>query len=80
MEWKANGVIVGATKPAVISRVRELIGPDLPIFSPGVGAQGGDPKKVILAGATYLIVGRSIYRASDCREAAKRALKASTIH
>jgi orotidine-5'-phosphate decarboxylase len=77
MEWKANGVIVGATRSAIISRVRELVGPSLSIFSPGIGAQGGDPKQAILAGATYLIVGRSIYDASDYRKAAKRVLEAS---
>ena len=77
MEWQADGVIVGATKPAIISRVRQLVGPSLSIFSPGVGAQGGDPKRTILAGATYLIVGRTIYGSPDCREAAKHVLKAS---
>jgi orotidine-5'-phosphate decarboxylase len=72
LTWKAHGVIVGATKPEIISRVREIAGPNLPIYSPGVGAQGGDPSKAVRAGSTYLIVGRSIYGASDCGEAAKR--------
>jgi len=72
LKWKAHGLIVGATKPAIISRVRELVGSGLPIFSPGVGAQGGDPRMAMAAGSTYLIVGRSIYGASDCKEAADR--------
>jgi len=71
MEWKAHGVVVGATKPEIIRRVRALAGPILPIFSPGVGAQGGDARKAIVAGATYLIVGRSIYNAPYPMEAAK---------
>ena len=70
VEWKAQGVIVGATQPQVISRVRQLAGPNLPIYSPGVGAQGGDPKTALDAGSTYLIVGRSIYNSSDPAKAA----------
>jgi orotidine-5'-phosphate decarboxylase len=70
VEWKAQGVIVGATQPRVISRVRQLAGPNLSIYSPGVGAQGGDPKAALDAGSTYLIVGRSIYNSSDPGKAA----------
>ncbi len=35
------GLVVGATYPAEIARVRELA-PDLPLLIPGIGAQGGD--------------------------------------
>jgi len=72
VQWKASGVIVGATKPDIISRVRKLVGPDMGIFSPGVGVQGGDAGKAIAAGADYLIVGRSIYAAADPSDAARR--------
>jgi len=65
VDWKANGAIVGATKPKIISRVRQLVGPDLAIYSPGVGAQGGNPREALDAGSTYLIVGRAIYNAAD---------------
>jgi orotidine-5'-phosphate decarboxylase len=71
VQWKANGVIVGATKPEIITRVRELVGPNVAIFSPGVGAQGGDPRKAIAAGSDYLIVGRSIYAQANPSDAAK---------
>lgn len=70
VEWKAQGVIVGATRPRVISRVRQLAGPKLPIYSPGVGVQGGDPTVALDAGSTYLIVGRSIYNSTDPAKAA----------
>ena len=70
LEWNASGVIVGATKPQIISRVRQLIGRDLPIFSPGVGAQGGNANKAVEAGATYLIIGRGIYASPDPKGAA----------
>ena len=77
IKWKAHGLIVGATKREIISRVRDLTGGSLPIYSPGVGAQGGDPRKTILAGSAYLIVGRSIYGASDCGKAAESIRRAA---
>ncbi|HEY9108706.1 MAG TPA: orotidine-5'-phosphate decarboxylase, partial [Roseateles sp.] len=43
-QWNRNGqlgLVVGATYPAEIARVRELA-PTLPLLIPGVGAQGGD--------------------------------------
>ncbi len=71
IQWKAHGVVVGATKPEIISRVRELAGPELAIYSPGLGPQGGDARKAIAAGTNYLIVGRAIYQAADHANAAK---------
>ena len=44
------GLVVGATYPAEIARVRE-IAPRLPLLIPGIGAQGGDAKLTVLAGA-----------------------------
>jgi len=70
MEWEAQGVVVGATQPKIISRVRQLVGPTMPIYSPGVGAQGGKPGEAVDAGATYLIVGRAIYASPDPKTAA----------
>jgi orotidine-5'-phosphate decarboxylase len=70
LKWKASGVVVGATQPQIISRVRNLVGPNLPIFSPGIGTQGGDAIAATKAGATYLIIGRSIYASSDPKKAA----------
>jgi orotidine-5'-phosphate decarboxylase len=43
------GLVVGATFPAEIERVRELA-PTLPILIPGVGAQGGDAHATVRAG------------------------------
>lgn len=46
------GLVVGATAPAELRRVRELV-PDAPLLVPGVGAQGGLPDDVVAAaGAT----------------------------
>jgi orotidine-5'-phosphate decarboxylase len=50
--WNLNGqlgLVVGATYPAEIERVRNLA-PTLPLLIPGVGAQGGDAVATIKAG------------------------------
>jgi orotidine-5'-phosphate decarboxylase len=50
--WTTNGqlgLVVGATYPAEIERVRSLA-PTLPLLIPGVGAQGGDAVATIQAG------------------------------
>jgi len=71
IEWRADGLVVGATRPEIIRRVRSLVGPSMGIYSPGVGAQGGDARKALEVGATYLIVGRSIYASPSPRDAAR---------
>lgn len=43
------GLVVGATYPAEIARVRELA-PALPLLIPGIGAQGGDAMATVKAG------------------------------
>ncbi len=43
------GLVVGATYPAEIERVRE-VAPTLPLLVPGVGAQGGDAAATVAAG------------------------------
>ncbi|MCT9811555.1 orotidine-5'-phosphate decarboxylase [Acidovorax sp. Be4] len=50
--WNLNGqlgLVVGATRPHEIERVRE-IAPTLPLLIPGVGAQGGDAVATVKAG------------------------------
>ncbi|HOO64552.1 MAG TPA: hypothetical protein PK364_11625, partial [Synergistaceae bacterium] len=51
-DWNASGncaLVVGATFPAEIARVRELAG-DMPLLVPGIGAQGGDIAATLAAG------------------------------
>ncbi|HEX6017869.1 MAG TPA: orotidine-5'-phosphate decarboxylase [Burkholderiaceae bacterium] len=51
-EWNHTGqlgLVVGATFPEEIARVRELA-PTLPLLLPGVGAQGGDAHACVQAG------------------------------
>ena len=51
-QWNRGGevgLVVGATFPAEIARVRELA-PGLPLLIPGIGVQGGDPAATVRAG------------------------------
>ncbi|HWS74113.1 MAG TPA: orotidine-5'-phosphate decarboxylase [Quisquiliibacterium sp.] len=45
------GLVVGATFPEELARVRSLAG-ELPLLVPGIGAQGGDIDAAVAAGAT----------------------------
>jgi orotidine-5'-phosphate decarboxylase len=50
--WNRNGqlgLVVGATYPAEIERVRQ-VAPTVPLLIPGVGAQGGDAAATVRAG------------------------------
>ncbi|MDR3214305.1 MAG: orotidine-5'-phosphate decarboxylase [Azoarcus sp.] len=53
-QWNGGGncaLVVGATFPAEIARVRALVG-DMPLLVPGIGAQGGDVAATVAAGQT----------------------------
>lgn len=71
------GLVVGATHPQALQRVRELA-PDLWILAPGVGAQGGELRAALQAGlrqdglGLLLPVSRAISRAADPRQAARQ--------
>jgi orotidine-5'-phosphate decarboxylase len=61
-EWNRGGqlaLVVGATYPAEIERVRELA-PTLPLLIPGIGAQGGDAAATVRAGWRADATGRTI--------------------
>ena len=94
--WNLNGqlgLVVGATYPQEIERVRELA-PTLPLLIPGVGAQGGDAAATVKAGwrgdtggaagattgAVIVNSSRAILYASDgtdFRDAARAAAQAT---
>ncbi len=80
--WNLNGqlgLVVGATYPAEIERVR-VVAPTLPLLIPGVGAQGGDAVATVKAGwkpGAHIAVNSSraiLYASSsdDFVEAARR--------
>jgi orotidine-5'-phosphate decarboxylase len=51
-KWNRSGqlgLVVGATYPAELARVRAIVG-DLPLLVPGIGAQGGDVQASVHAG------------------------------
>lgn len=74
LKWGADGVVVGATYPEKIREIKEILKDEVPIYSPGVGAQGGNADIAIKAGASYLIVGREITMAEDPAQAARTLL------
>ena len=86
-EWNTHGnciLVVGATWPAQLREVREIVG-DVPFLVPGVGAQGGDVEAVVTnaktADGTGLVVSssRAVLYASggeDFAEAAADAARA----
>ncbi|MBP7412237.1 MAG: orotidine-5'-phosphate decarboxylase [Methanoculleus sp.] len=67
---RADGIIAPATRPDRVSRLREIVG-EKTIYSPGVGAQGGDLDTVARL-VDGVIVGRSIYEAEDPGAEAER--------
>ena len=79
VEWKADGAVVGATRPNAVRRTKEILGTSVPIFSPGVGAQGGEIAGSLKAGTDYFIIGRSITKARNPGKAAAELAKASFV-
>lgn len=70
------GLVAGATYPRDLARVREIVGEDMPILVPGVGAQGADPADAMRGanahGEMALVVSsRGIAKAPDPRKAAE---------
>ncbi|MBY5865382.1 orotidine-5'-phosphate decarboxylase [Rhizobium leguminosarum] len=75
-----GGIVCSAEEAAA---VREIVGPDMAIVTPGirpVGSDKGDQKRVMTpfdalkAGATHLVVGRPVVKAPDPRDAARAIL------
>lgn len=82
-EWNYNGncaVVVGATYPAELARVRAIVG-NMPILIPGVGAQGGTLEDVVPVGKTtdgqgmIINASRSVIFASGGTDFAEAAAK-----
>ena len=74
----ADGIIVGATYPKIISHCKKISGKKLDIYSPGIGTQGGSVTKAITSGSDFLIVGRTILGSKNPVRTAKQLQSAST--
>ena len=72
LKWDADGAVVGATYPEKIREVHEILGEKIPIYSPGIGTQGGATESALKAGSSYLLVGRTITLSESPAETAKR--------
>ena len=77
LSWGADGAVVGGTYPEKIREVYEILRDEVPIYSPGIGTQGGDIKTAISAGAEYVIIGRAITLSENPEAAAKKFRDAS---
>lgn len=86
-KWNANGncqLVVGATYPAEMAEIRQLVGDDMVFLVPGFGAQGGEIEATIQAGITSsgngLIINssRAIIYASTGEDFAKAARQQAT--
>jgi orotidine-5'-phosphate decarboxylase len=74
LKYGADGIVVGASYPQEITEIKQIVRGKVPIYSPGVGAQGGTAETALKAGADYLIVGREITLAVDPAKAASQLL------
>jgi orotidine-5'-phosphate decarboxylase len=75
LSWGADGAVVGATVPEKIRETRNILGGSVPIYSPGVGAQGGTAEAAREAGSRYIIMGREITQSENPADAVKKLLK-----
>lgn len=80
LKWNADGAVVGATYPKRIEEIKKILGNEIPIYSPGVGFQGGAVESALEAGARYLIVGRTITLAENPTETAKKIRDLANQH
>lgn len=82
---KNIGLVVGATRPAEMKRVRSLV-PKMPLLIPGIGTQKGDLKSTVRFGCddkgelALINVGRAILYASDGDDFAEKAREAAIAY
>lgn len=72
LKWNADGAVVGATYPEKIREIYAVLGEKVPIFSPGIGTQGGTMEASLKAGTCYPIVGRAITLVQNPSAAAEK--------
>ena len=70
VEMGITNYVAPSTRPERLSEIRDIVGKEAFMISPGVGTQGGDPRET-LKYSNALIIGRSIYNAEDPKKATK---------
>ena len=76
VEMGITNYVAPSTRPERLSEIRDIVGKDAFMISPGVGTQGGDPRET-LKYSNALIIGRSIYNAEDPEKATKDIVDSS---
>jgi orotidine-5'-phosphate decarboxylase len=74
------GFVVGATHPEELAEIRSLVGPDIPLLIPGIGAQGGDAAAGLKAnngGMAFFNVSRGIAAAGSGEDYPLKAREAA---
>ena len=72
-----DGIVVGATHLRTLKYISSIS--DIPIYSPGVGAQGGNAEMALKSGSSYLIIGRSILHAKNKYSKLSKLLKVKAV-
>lgn len=81
--WNDNGqcgLVVGATYPEELARVRAIVGDEMPLLLPGIGFQGGEPAQARRFGGASILAStsRAVLYASDGEDFATAARRVAT--
>jgi len=63
---KVDGIVVGATHLRTLKHISSIS--SIPIYSPGIGTQGGNAKSAMRNGSDYLIIGRTVLNSKNKRK------------
>lgn len=74
VEMGIKNYVAPATRLDRLADIREIVGSEAYIISPGVGKQGGDGKKTLEI-SNAIIIGRSIYEAENPKIACENLIK-----
>lgn len=61
---QVDGMVIGANQTHILKEV-SCRANKIPIYSPGLGVQGGDAKQASISGTDYFIVGRAIIQSKE---------------
>ena len=82
-KWNAHKnclLVVGATYPEEMKAIRQIVGPDMVLLVPGIGAQGGDVGSAVRAGLGASQRGMIISSSRDILYASNKADFAKVAH